>query len=336
MKKIILIPALAFCCSLNGQTSLTQSFNEPKAGEVENVYGLDTSDFSSGMPLGVKGANVVWDYTKLKAIAPSFGNNYLSPSSTTASANYPGCTFVQESGFIYSYFKSVSTPTTQTEFLGVQMTTLSINLTNSGIVARYPMAFGYNLSDNLSGSFTASISGTCSGNIVTSADGTGTLNLPNGFSFSDVLRVKSVQNITLTAVIFPVGVLKQTVYRYYHSSQKFPLLSISYLDFASSLVGSFSDAYATGSINSFIVGIGENGLPDNAVRVYPNPVLNNLSIDLNSELSDAQVTIYNQLGQAVLETRELKNISLITLQSGIYILELNTSQGSFRKKIVKE
>ena len=336
MKKLLPFCLLIFSFSLSAQLSLTQSFNEPKPGDMETNYPLDTSAFSSGLPINVTGNNVVWNYTALKANQPVIENYYFSAASETSSASYPGCTFVQESNGVYSYFKSTPTPQ-QTEILGVKSFSMAATFTNSGIVAKYPITFGSSSTDNMSGSFTFSVQGTCSGNIVTMADGSGTLNLPEGITLTNVLRVKSIQTLTLTAFFTQAGVLKQTIYNYYHASQKFPVLSINY-SYLSTIFTSTptTSGFATGSYAYFVTGLKENILSANDVRLFPNPAQNSLYIELNPGIQLNSVKLFNQLGQLVLNSFDARDLDLKNLESGVYTAEIRTDKGISRKKILKE
>lgn len=336
MKKNLLSVLTLFSITLSAQTTLTQSFNEPKSGDLESTYNLDTSSFSAGLP-NLPGNNVTWNFQNLFATQPVIDNYYLSASSVTNSSNYPGCTFVQEANGIYTYFKSTTTPTTQTEILGIQTNTLSINFTNSGIIAKYPIAYGSSSTDNLSGTFTFSLSGTCSGNVTTAADGQGTLNLPGGLSFTNILRVKSVQTITLTAFFTQLGTIRQTIYNYYKSSQKFPVLSINYSYIDVPLLGApNTSGYAAGSTNFFVTGLKENVLENTAIHLYPNPVQTNLTLAILDNSTLKEIKMYNQLGELVLKSQEAENINVSALTKGIYMAEIFTDKGISRKKIIKE
>lgn len=334
MKKLLLSCLTLVSCLLQSQT-LTQSFNEPKPGETESNYALDTSAFSSGLPLNVTGNGVTWDFTKLKAINATITNNYLSAASVSNASNYAGCTFVQESSGVYSYFKSTTTPTPQTEILGIQTSSLSANFTNSGIIARYPVVYGSSTSDNMSGTFNFSVTGTCSGKITTSADGLGTLNLPQGISLTNVLRVKSVQTLTFTASLIPVGSIRQTIYNYYHASEKFPVLSLNYTYMSTSFSSTPTiTGFATGNTGFFVTGIHETDAVNASLLVYPNPAQNTVYIS-SSAVTVRSVKVLNQLGQTIMSGGESSSVDISGLESGIYFIEISTDLGQSRKKIVK-
>ena len=73
-------------------------------------------------------------------------------------------------------------------------------------------------------------------------------------------------------------------------------------------------------------------------NIYPNPATSRLTIDLN-EVGRASVTIYNILGQTVLEEtlQDISNnISIADLSSGLYFVKVNQNGKSHTVKISKE
>ena len=79
---------------------------------------------------------------------------------------------------------------------------------------------------------------------------------------------------------------------------------------------------------------------DKAIKLYPNPTKNSLNIKLpeNIEVSVNNVKIANALGQIVLEqnSENTTRIDVSNLQTGIYIVSLNTNYGNWNGKFVKE
>jgi hypothetical protein len=337
MKKITFFFLVVSLFRVSAQT-LTQSFNEPHVGDVDPGYPLDTSAYTNGLPLNIKGNNVTWNFTSLQPISPSDTDYYVSPSSVAGASAYVGCTVVQKSGLLNTFIKSSTTPTTQTEILGATSSSLSFLFSNSAIAVKYPVSYGSGSTDNIAGTYTVfTYNGPCTGVITTTADGFGTLNLP-GHSYTNVLRIKSVQSLTLNQGIFPVGTGMQTIYEFYHASQKFPLLTLSYNSFG--LITSSSPTVsgsARGSANSFtVVGLKENTLDANAITIYPNPVKDNLNIVINGSVAGKEIELYDQLGRLVLYSDTTNNIDVSTLKSGIYILQIKTDRGIAQKKLVKE
>ena len=71
-----------------------------------------------------------------------------------------------------------------------------------------------------------------------------------------------------------------------------------------------------------------------SVSVYPNPVVDELSIEVNGDLR--RVEIYSPTGKKVLSTVAPDyTISLGHLTSGIYFLSVETDEGAIMKKIIK-
>jgi Flp pilus assembly pilin Flp len=80
-------------------------------------------------------------------------------------------------------------------------------------------------------------------------------------------------------------------------------------------------------------------LEDNVVSknftVYPNPVKEQLHLQLSNSLEFKNVKIYNGFGQNILESIKT-TINLSSLSTGIYFVLIETNQGKAVKKIIKE
>jgi hypothetical protein len=334
------LPALLFLFAIKANSQsvvLTQSANEAIIGDTSTVHVLDTTNFASGMPIGTTGTNVIWNFTNLITTTAVVTSAYVSTTAVSGASAYPGSNYVQKQGTLYTYFKSVTSPTTQTEFLGIGSSSLSMNFSsNSAIGVVYPMGLGNSVADNFSGSFSFSISGTVNGNVTTTADGSGTLNLMDGISLTNVLRVKSVQNMTLTSGPFPVGTIKQTTYNFYHATEKFAILTLNYTSIALTGQSPTVTAGATGNKNVFVVGVKENSLADAQLSVYPNPVKDLLTVNTASAFNAKKIMIYTQLGQCIYSTSYESTIDVKNLAKGIYFVEISGDKGTVRKKFIKD
>lgn len=100
--------------------------------------------------------------------------------------------------------------------------------------------------------------------------------------------------------------------------------------------------------NLTILGVQDNELV-NIFSIYPNPVRDKLTIESN--LSIYNVRVYDFLGRLVLEhfdtsaalsarrvnsQDDFKQIDLSTISSGVFIVKIETEEGVFSKKLVKE
>jgi len=333
MNKILLFLFSIVYASIGAQ-SLTQSFNEPAIGEVDKNYSLDTSAYTSGLPTAVTGSNVTWDFSKLEGKFPVIFDSIVAPSAAPGASNHPSASYAQKRGNIISFFKSSSSPQ-QTEFLGAYSPALTITFTNSAIVATYPVNYGYSSSDVVSGSFKwNSYSGGCNGNITVTADGIGTLIFPNGATFQNVLRLRSVEQVTMNTGI-PVGNINQSIYSYYVPGKKYPILTIQYQRYEAIVGTPTITALAYGNFDYFTVaGVHEeSGL--GTIKVFPNPFTDYLTIEM-TEFSGVEYIFYNPLGALVFTGSRTDNLPVAQLPVGVYLLEIRTKSGSAYRRVVRQ
>ncbi len=76
------------------------------------------------------------------------------------------------------------------------------------------------------------------------------------------------------------------------------------------------------------------------VRVFPNPVKNELNIDLNFESKKAMIKVFDVLGKIIYNenigrSNGLK-INTLNWNSGVYFLTITDGQRSFQQKIIKQ
>lgn len=202
-KSFYFFTLLLASCLLNAQT-LTQAYHEPVITEVDRNYKLDTTAYTTGLPLAITGTNVVWDFSLLTGMFPVINDTIITPTAAVSGTAYPSATYCQKRNDIFTFYKSESNPS-QTELVGVYSPTLSFTFTNTAIIATYPVAYGYSKTDGVSGSFKfGTNTGACNGSITVVADGMGTVKFPFGATFNNVLRLKSVQELTVSSGLFPL------------------------------------------------------------------------------------------------------------------------------------
>jgi len=73
---------------------------------------------------------------------------------------------------------------------------------------------------------------------------------------------------------------------------------------------------------------------EKAIAIYPNPVTDEIHIQVPSTIVIEKVRLFNNIGQMVLESNTL-DFSVVSLSTGILYAEIQTSQGTFHKKIIK-
>jgi len=88
-------------------------------------------------------------------------------------------------------------------------------------------------------------------------------------------------------------------------------------------------------INNPALSISEIEVSNKTLKVYPNPVKNNLNIELINKNKITKVNIYNPLGQLekVISINP-QNIDVSNLNSGMYFLEIKTNNHTYTKKLI--
>lgn len=342
-KKLLLITGfLTFGLYSNAQLTLTKAGQEPVAGDVNILQEYDTL---GALPKS-SGANQNWNFSGLLVTTFTSTSNYVAASAVPSSSLFPGTTLVEDlGGGSYNYWKSSSTPTTQFEFLG----TYDVNPPASGFryttpekVAIWPIAPGATFTNSFNGNvlgFTGSVSGTST---VTSS-GSGTITLPGGATYANVIQLKTLQRIvgTVSFLGVPFTYTDQvTNYRYYHASQRFPLLTAEYYI---SNDGSTIDTSLTIQLNKNItVGLKDVFVKEN-LNIYPNPAKNIVNIELTNKNADnCRVTLYNPMGQLVKEI-DLGNglkieqkINVSELPKGVYLMTTSLGEATLQQKLIIE
>lgn len=70
-------------------------------------------------------------------------------------------------------------------------------------------------------------------------------------------------------------------------------------------------------------------------KLYPNPTSDQLNIQLTSNQTSANWSIYNLAGKKVKAGSQLKQINVADLSSGIYLIDINTGEEKVVKRFVK-
>ena len=70
-----------------------------------------------------------------------------------------------------------------------------------------------------------------------------------------------------------------------------------------------------------------------AVKVYPNPASDKISVVLPEEIQQFQISLINTLGHILLQTRS-KDIDVSGIQHGIYFLNIRTEKFEVNKKVI--
>lgn len=329
MKKIypLIFGALLVSNILNAQLTLTKAANEPALGDINIRNGRDTT---TALPKNT-GTNQLWDFSTLVTNTVTESATYTTVASASSGTNYPMATMTEFDGVNSNDFIKITA--SNYEFLGTTNPSTVLNYTNSGVFVTWPVSMGYSGSDNFSGyAAITTLTGTAIGNLGTNATGTGTLQLPGGLNFTNVLQVQLTTTLNLNLA---GGTITATVvgrqYMYYHSSQKFPILTVNY----NRTSGSFSSFTADILVNNAVITGIKDDLIKNNLTVYPNPTTGLFTVKSLVNNSDSSLEIINLLGETVYSENihsSNQTLDIQHLPNGIYILRI----GSVTKKIIKE
>lgn len=310
MKKVLLF-VIASTTVLSAQTTITKAFNDPIIGEtINNVNVNGTVDNSA------TGNNVTFVNSSLTQGSAST-TTYSAPTASEIST-FPGTTIKMTGNGSTVYYKQTAT---KLEITGLVTPDATLNFsTNNGTFITYPAAFGYSESDTAAGTFSATAgSGNFSGTINITGDAQGTL-LIGAKTYTNVLRIKSVQNFNLTVFGFSVGTIVNTSYAYYDSAHKFPLLSTT--NAVITVQGTPQTTNLAQALNETFLSTSDFVRKD-AFKIYPNPAQD--FIEFKGDLSKySQANIYSLDGKLI-KTSDLKSgkVQVSELPPSSYFIEVS-------------
>ncbi len=338
MKKIYLTAiSIMFLASVNAQFTITAT-NNPVAGDKNEYYLIDTT----GVGIGTNGAGQLWNYTSLNVSTPTLTTeSYVTPSSTPYGGSFPSATIassVSTTPGDYNYFNYSAS---SANLLGSSSGTNIINFSNPATLYTIPFSFGSSSADTFSSTSTFSgITVDITGTITATGVGTGTLNLPSGLSFNNVLKVKIVQDVVINFGGFGSQTTTSTSYSWLNAMSKFPLLTVTNDISSDGVTTSYDKNVQINKIS--YVGVTEKELNKLQFTLYPNPTTSNTIINFDSPISEnVTATIVNALGENV-KTISLnvevgsnsKEIDLSGFTSGLYFVKLTTKRGSNIQKVI--
>lgn len=146
--------------------------------------------------------------------------------------------------------------------------------------------------------------------------GSGTFNLNvNGILFSTIAYDDTEQTITIPNINIE-GNISVTINGNSGTSNRVMFDDLSYTCYAGLSLGEYN-------INS--------------VKLHPNPVNNNLTVDLKSNI-DTNIEIFDILGKQVIKAsiNKTSTLNLQELNTGIYIIKITQGNSTITKKLVKQ
>jgi hypothetical protein len=193
----------------------------------------------------------------------------------------------------------------------------------------YPFAFGNTVSDVFSGTVTSGATGTvpASGTSYAAVDGSGTLLLPGGNTYSNVLRYH-LKDSAVASVFGTNVAFVRDVFEYYDFTVgDLPIFITMSVDVNSALFTNSSTMILSKDQPTTFVGSSELSIP--AVTLFPNPVTNHLQLS-GVALGDAY-RIVTLTGKTLAVGTYQGTIDVTNVNAGVYFIQINGQTVEFIK-----
>jgi hypothetical protein len=332
MKKLLLFSLLA-SISAGAQITLTQS-QFPGTGVTFHMNMADTA----GVLPGNSGTNVTWNFTSLNSAVGTMTDSFLVVNATPYGAMYPQANLVKhETGPGIDYFVYYNTSSSFASRVGNADTVNQITYSDPVNEFAFPETYGSNSSDTYYAVYTDQSSSSVvhvHGTTTTTADGTGTLQLPSG-TYTNTLRVHYTRD-ELDTVFTSSGNLADHLltnyYLWYIAGTYYPILNIqtTFIDLGFSQYYRKYVGWRTPPL-----GIASIDPAAEQLNVFPNPASADFHIACPAE---GTVEIYSVDGKLLREEKvapgELLTLSPGTFEPGPLLIVFRNDAMVLRKQLL--
>jgi len=320
MRKILLF-LIAASGMVSAQTTITKAFNDPVTGESVSYLGVTGTPDNSAT-----GQNATFQNGSL-TFGGASSTVYSTPTASEIST-FPNSTLKMTGIGNTVFYKQTAS---KLEITGLVTSDATLNLSvNNGTFISYPTQYTtVTETDQAQGTFSSTAaSGLCKGSITINPNASGTLILGSS-TFTNVLRVKSVQNFNLhlpndTNFVFPIGTIINTSYSYYSSTRKFPLLTtiqtVVNVPFAGINNQTTDGAQA---LSAALLSTGDLSVKKQGLKIYPNPAQD--FIEFKGETGNYSTAKIYSLDGKLIKTSDLKSgkVQVSDLPPSSYFIEVS-------------
>lgn len=294
MKRItLLIIGLAIALVTDAQTILTFKTHGLLPNEKNPMR------LTKYVDPGTSGQDATWDFSTLEETNNFIGSiqqSYITKGGERFSTSN---TALEEFGNFF-FFNSNSCQLEQYGYLSNNGNTI-IEYTRPFVKMRYPFSYNSSYSGFFDGRYILNDKeiGTISGTYTVTGDAIGTLQLPEGKSFRNALRVKEVKsyNQIISGVTTKI---EETTYRWYINEHRFPILV--FINCSYTFENGQTSTSTKAAYNSDVLTT-SNNLPSNSeynLEVFPNPYYEKVNIKLHLEKeSKVCISVYDLIGKKV-------------------------------------
>jgi hypothetical protein len=343
-----IIGFLLVVTNLYAQPILTSACN-PSVGDNWSYKEADTN---SVLP-GSGGANVTWNFTNLNLDPDIQTMNWVSPAGTQYFSYYPTATMAttQTSESFITYWQKNSSMLGWLGQADSSSSGLKLMRTYDGVGIPYfrmPLSYGgTTYVDSCRYYYTEGSNWHHYFEIITQdADGYGTLNLPNGVTYSNALRIR-FYGIGIDTTNIGLGYVSEYRYAWFVSGFKFPVFQImTYLEYITGVgpSGWKTVRYTTTNVPIGIRNISE-AIPSeySLMQNYPNPF--NPTTNIKYQITNkgfVTLKVFDIMGREISNlVNEKQNAGTYevtfdasSLSSGVYFYRLETGNFTDTKKLM--
>jgi len=353
MKKIIYTLALSlFAAAAIFAQGVTYDSNALRAGDVRNLKQIEYQDPGKG------GAGLVWDFSQSKELKKDMVLRQTENRAITSNKNL---NLICDEGGVKNTIFEISK--TQKRYWGLENSSVKIRFNEPIIDLKFPFYYGEKVEGVMDGTYSNLNSGKVNpikGTYTTQADAVGTLMLPDGNVYQNVLRVKVEKLYTQT---FQTGngndeeyQVSSIRYQYFAKGVRYPVLIILETDVKTECKcacgGKTREAYYEtpalqfGETGKEIISEKGNTLIENfEYNVSPNPFENDLRVafslrknaKVEIDLIDISGQTVKQIVNGKLEKSDyVYNANTSELAAGSYIIRLKIDKEVYSNKLVKK
>jgi hypothetical protein len=317
---------LALPIGLSAQLTLTKANNEPVSGSSWTTREFDST---AAVPKNT-GTGQLWNFNAMASTNQTNVVTYTTAASAPGSSLFPNATLAElKSGSETGFY---NTGGANFEFLGFYDPNgpTSVYLSNSAIMAAWPISYGSSNSDGLSGTMTSGTMNVAwTGNITVTAPGSGTVILPGGNTLNSCLLVVSNVSIAMGTTTY-----SEKNYSFFSAGNRFPVVEFAYESSTTGTVTTKQFIFRA-TLSLLPVGIRQADAINSGIKVYPNPVKDLLMITGDPGAA-GDLELLDLTGKSVWKGSAAGTIDLRGLHAGLYFLVIQNSSGTTVKRIVLE
>jgi hypothetical protein len=349
MKKIYSLSiALFIAVSTFAQTSLTYKANVLRPGDVRNLKKIEYQD------PGEAGPNKVWDFSQSKEL----GDMVISQAENRAITKNSNLFLVCNEGDTKNTHFEISK--TKKMYWGLENSRVKIEFKEPIIDLKFPFSYQEKIGGIMDGTYTENNkSNPISGSYTTEADAWGTLILPDGNIYYNILRIKVekfytqiFQDINGNDQEYKIHTVR---YQYFTKGVRYPLLIVLESEIKTDCgcacgYKSKEAYYETPSVlfgpegNDILSEDGDVLLEKFEYLASPNPFENNLNISFSLKkntkieinLLDINGKIVEQIVNEKMESGDHAfNTNTSNIIAGQYVLQIKVNKQIYSTKLVK-